>query len=163
MDNTNKSGVFVNIRTGNRQFWDEISNYYELILFNEGEKEYTDLLIDTLEENKIYFEHRLYRENIIIDNNDIVKDLVRIGRNLDKILIVDNMKQNFKYQKDNGILIKSFYGEEEGKGEHVLEDLANILIKIAQDGGDIRNGVIKYKNEIINKVTLGTWWIYFEF
>ena len=75
---------------------------------------------------------------------------------LDKILIVDNMKQNFKYQKDNGILIKSFYGEEEGKGEHVLEDLANILIKIAQDGGDIRNGLIKYKNEIINKVTLGT-------
>ena len=156
IDKTNNSGGFVDIRPGTRQFLDEISNYYELILFNEGEKEYTDLLIDTLEENKIYFEHRLYRENIIIDNNDIVKDLVRIGRNLDKILIVDNMKQNFKYQKDNGILIKSFYGEEEGKGEHVLEDLANILIKIAQDGGDIRNGLIKYKNEIINKVTLGT-------
>jgi len=81
-----------------------------------------------------------------------VKDLIRIGRALDKILIIDNMKQNFKFQKDNGILIKSFYGEE---NYNILYELGKILIKIAQDGGDIRKGIIKYKNEIINKVTLG--------
>ena len=120
-------------------------------------KKYTDLLIDSLEENKIYFEHRFYREHIIFDNNDIVKDLVRIGRNLDKILIIDNMKQNFKLQKENGILIKSFYGENEHSlnEDNILMELAKILNKIAKDGGDIRNGLVKYKNEIINKVTLG--------
>ena len=106
----NKEG-FIDIRPGTLKFLDDISQFYELIVFNEGEKKFTDFLIDTLEENKIYFEHRFYREHIIIDNNDIVKDLVRIGRSLDKILIVDNMKQNFKLQKDNGILIKSFYGK----------------------------------------------------
>ena len=105
-----------------------------------------------MEQNKIYFEHRFYREHIILDNNDIVKDLVRIGRDLDKILIIDNMKQNFKFQKNNGILIKSFYGKDE---YNILEELGKILIKIAKDGGDIRRGLIKYKIEIINKVTLG--------
>ena len=46
---------------------------------------------------------------IIIDNNDIVKDLNRIGRALDKTLIIDNMAQNYKFQKNNGILIKSIW------------------------------------------------------
>ena len=67
------------------------------------------------------------------------------------------MKQNFKLQKDNGILIKSFYGEEDinHMNDNVLEELAKILINIAKDGGDIRKGIIKYKNEIVKKVTLG--------
>ena len=153
----NNNEGYVDIRPGTLIFLDNISQYYELIVFNEGEKKFTDILIDTLEENKIYFEHRFYREHIIIDNNDIVKDLVMIGRDLDKILIIDNMKQNFKYQKENGILIKSFYGLGDGRygSCNVLEELGNILIKIAKNGGDIRKGLFKYKNEIINKVTLG--------
>ena len=158
-DNHNNEG-YMDIRPGTLKFLDDISQYYELIAFNEGEKKFTDILIDSLEENKIYFEHRFYREHTIIDNNDIVKDLVRIGRDLDKILIIDNMKQNFKYQKDNGILIKSYFGEEEFSRKvncNILEELGNILIKIAQDGGDIRKGLIKYKDEIINKVTIGNY------
>ena len=137
----------MDIRSGTLKFLDDISEFYELIVFNEGERQYTDLLIDSLEENKIYFEHRFYREHIVIDNNDIVKDLIRIGRNLDKILIIDNMQQ----------IIKSFYGENDNEciEDNVLGELSNILIKIAKDGGDIRNGVVKYQNEIINKVTLG--------
>ena len=152
----NKEG-FIDIRPGTLKFLDDISQFYELIVFNEGEKKFTDFLIDTLEENKIYFEHRFYREHMIINNNDIVKDLVRIGRSLDKILIVDNMKQNFKLQKDNGILIKSFYGKEDysGRADTILEELAKILIKIAQEGGDLRKSIIKYKNEIVNKITIG--------
>ena len=156
-DINNINEGLIDIRPGTIKFLDDISAFYELIIFNEGEKKYTDLLIDSLEENKIYFEHRLYREHIIIDSNDIVKDLIRIGRDLDKILIIDNMEQNFKLQKDNGILIKSFYGEEDinHMNDNILEELAKILINIAKDGGDIRKGIIKYKNEIVKKVTLG--------
>ena len=150
--NNNNEGV-VDIRPGTIKFLDDISEYYELIVFNEGEQKYTDVLIDSLEENKIYFEHRFYREHVTIDNNDIVKDLNKIGRSLDKILIVDNMPQNFKLQSHNGIMIKSFWGE--NIKDNILNDLAIILIKIAKDGGDIRNGLIKYKNEIIDKVMIG--------
>ena len=153
MNITNNNEGVVNIRPGAIKFLDSISEYYELIVFNEGEQEYTDILIDSLEENKIYFEQRFYRDHITIDNNDIVKDLIKIGRALDKILIVDNMPQNFKLQKENGIMIKSFWGD--NPNDNILNELAIILIKIANDGGDIRNGLIKYKNEIIKKIIIG--------
>ena len=34
-----------------------------------------------------------------------------------------------------------------------LIDLAPILINIAKEGGDLRKGLKKYKNEIVEKVT----------
>ena len=153
MTSSNNFQGVVDIRPGTIKFLDDISQYYELIVFNEGEQKYTDLLIDSLEQNKIYFEHRFYRDHITSDNNDIIKDLVKIGRPLDKILIIDNMPQNFKLQKNNGIMIKSFWGND--PNDNILNELAIILIKIAEDGGDIKNGLIKYKNEIINKIMIG--------
>ena len=154
MNITNNNQGVVDIRPGAIKFLDNISEYFELIVFNEGEQRYTDILIDSLEENKIYFEHRFYREHISIDNNDVVKDLNKIGRSLDKILIIDNMPQNFKLQKDNGITIKSFWGD--SPNDNILYELSIILIKIAKDGGNIRDGLIKYKDEIIKKITIGS-------
>ena len=153
MNITNNNEGVVSIRPGAIKFLDNISEYYELIAFNEGEQKYTDILIDSLEENKIYFEQRFYRDHITIDNNDIVKDLINIGRALDKIIIVDNMPQNFKLQKNNGIVIKSYWGD--NPNDNILNELEKILIKIAKDGGDIRKGLIKYKDEIIKKIVIG--------
>lgn len=40
-----------------------------------------------------------------------IKDLSRIGRDLKKIIILDDLSSNFKLQKDNGVKIKSWKGE----------------------------------------------------
>ena len=139
------------VRPGVINFLDQIDKYYELIIFTAATQEYADLLIDAVEDDKIYFEHRLYRQHTVIIGNDFVKDLSRIGRPLDKIAIVDNMPQNFRLQKENGIIIKAFWGDE--YYDTALIDLAPILINIAKDGGDIRKGIAKYKNEIVRKVS----------
>ena len=139
------------VRPGATEFLDEMDKYYELIVFTGATQDYANLLIDALEENKIYFEHRLYRQHMIIIDNEFVKDLTRIGRPLDKIIIVDNMPQNFRLQKENGINIKSFWGED--IYDTSLINLTNILINIAQEGGDIRKGLEKYRDEIVEKVS----------
>ena len=147
----NESEGVLRVRPGIIEFLDSIDKYYELIVFTAATQDYADLLIDAVEENKIYFEHRLYRQHTVIIDNDFVKDLSRVGRPLDKIAIVDNMPQNFRLQKENGINIKAFWGEE--VYDTALIDLAPILINIAKEGGDIRDGLAKYKDEIVKKVT----------
>ena len=80
-----------------------------------------------------------------------MKDLSRIGRPLDKIILIDNMPQNMRLQKENGIIIKSFWGED--NFDTALFDLIPILVNISKEGGDVRFGLAKYKEEIIKNIT----------
>ena len=147
----NDAEGILKVRPGVTEFLDEMVKYYELIIFTGGTEDYANLLINAIDENNSYFKYRLYRQHMIIIDNEFVKDLTRIGRPLDKIVIVDNMPQNFRLQKENGINIKSFWGED--IYDTALINLSDILIKIAQEGGDIRKGLEKYRDEIVEKVT----------
>ena len=149
--NNGEEGGVLRVRPGINELLDEVGQYYELIIFTTATQDYADALIDAVEEDKIYFDHRLYREHAIIIDNDFIKDLTRIGRPLDKIIIVDNMPQNFRLQKENGIIIKAFWGED--NYDTVLYDLIPILVNIAKKGGDVRKSLIEYKDEIIKNVT----------
>jgi Dullard-like phosphatase family protein len=149
--NNGEEGGILRIRPGINEFLDEVGKYYELIIFTTATQDYADALIDEVEDNKIYFDHRLYREHAVIIDNDFVKDLTRIGRPLDKIIIVDNMPQNFRLQKENGIIIKAFWGEDDH--DTALLDLYPILVNIAKEGGDVRKSLVKYKDEIVKNVT----------
>ena len=146
----NQDGV-VRIRPGVTEFLEEVGKYYELIIFTIATQEYADLLIDAVEEDKIYFDHRLYREHAIIIDNEFVKDLTRIGRPLDKIIIIDDKPQHFKLQKENGIIIKPFWGED--NYDRALFNLIPILKNIAKEGGDVRIRLLNYKNKIFNNIT----------
>ena len=148
---SNEGNGILCIRPGIPEFLEKVGKYYELIIFTTATQEYADILIDAIEADKIYFEHRFYRNHAIIINNDFVKDLTRIGRPLDKIIIIDNMPQNFSLQKENGIMIKPFWGED--IYDTALFELIPILINIAKDGGDVRKGLIKYKDDIFKKVS----------
>jgi Dullard-like phosphatase family protein len=132
-------------------FLQRVKQKYEIIVFTSGTKDYADPLEDAIEQERKYFDARLYRQHTIAYGKDIIKDISRIGRPLDKIIIVENMQQNYRLQKENGILIKSFYGED--KYDTALASLADILIKIADEFTDVRKGILKYKNEILNKVS----------
>ena len=151
MNPENENEGVLKVRPGVMEFLDSVTKFYELIIFTNATQDYANLLIDNIEENKIYFVHRLYRQHTMIKDNDFVKDLSRIGRPLDKIIIVDSMPQNFRLQKENGINIKAFWGED--IYDSALIDLAPILINIAKEGGDLRKGLKKYRNEIVEKVT----------
>ena len=104
-----------------------------------------------MNEEEKYFDYRFFIQHSIVVENEFVKDLQRIGRQIDKMIIVDNLPQNYKLQKKNGINIKSYW--EEDYNDVALGELAQILINIIQNGEDVRNGIEKYRNEIIGKVT----------
>ena len=61
------------------------------------------------------------------------------------------MPQNYRLHKRNGINIKGFWGED--LSDRILYYLKEILINIAKDGGDLRDGIEKYHEDIAEKVT----------
>ena len=132
-------------------FLEEMGHYYELIVWTSATEAYANSLIDAVEYEKKYFDYVLYREHAIIMDDDFVKDLTRIGRDLDKVIIIDDMPQNFRLQKENGITIKPFYGDD--LDDSALYDLVPILKHIAEEGKDVRIGLQKYREEIVKKVT----------
>ena len=150
--NSNKSGRGVlKFRPGLIKFLKKVKKFYEMIVFTSGTKEYADQIIDVIESEEKFFDFRLCREHTLFYNNEFIKDLSRIGRPIDKIIIVDNLPQNYRLQKDNGIEIKSFFGDD--NNDNALEHLGNILKKIVNRFNDSRNGILEYKNEIRNKVS----------
>ena len=140
------------------EFLENMKPYYELILFTSKSKFYTDPIISIIQRNKIYFDFIFYREHCIIIGNDYVKDLTRIGRPLDSTIIIDNIPQHFKLQKENGIIIKSFWAQD--PSDKALYYLIPILINIALEETDTRDGLEKYKDDITGKITSNIYKLY---
>ena len=91
----------------------------------------------------------LYRNHITLDEDgNNVKNLELIGRNIKKIIIIDDIPRYFKLQKDNGINIKPFLGNI-SSDKNTLKTLAYILKKIridAEETNDIRVSLKKFKH-----------------
>ena len=132
-------------------FLEEMGVYYELIIWTSATEAYANTLLDAIESEKAYFDYVFYREHAIIVEDDFVKDLTRIGRPLDKIIIVDDMPQNFRLQRQNGITIKPFLGDD--NNDMALYHLLPILKHIAEEGNDVRVELAKYRDEIVKKIT----------
>ena len=148
-----KSGKegYVRLRPFLLGFLEEVSQYYELIIFTSATEAYANSVIEAIEKEKKYFDFIFYRQHTIIIGNEFVKDLTRIGRPLNSTIIVDNMPQNFRFQKENGICVKPFWGQD--TNDKTLYNLIPILIDIAKMGGDIRINLNKFKEEIVSKIT----------
>ena len=148
--NSNNSGI-LQFRPFISEFLSTLKNYYELIVFTAATKEYADPIINAIEQRGTKFDYRLYRIHTIIRGNDFAKDLSKLGRDLSRTIIVDNMEQNYKLQPYNGITIRPFWGKD--TNDMALLDLLNILIKIVKMDMDVRDGIRYFKEDIISKVT----------
>ena len=151
--NSNINGIsgVLRFRPGLNSFLTEMKKYFEIIVFSLYPQKIGNYLIDTLEKKEKFIDYRFFVQHSIIIDNEFVKDLKRIGRPMDRMIIVDNLPQNFKLNKKNGIKIKSYW--EEDYNDSALGELSQILIKIVQEGGDVRKGLEKHRDDIIGKVS----------
>ena len=141
----------IELRPGLIHFLSEMKKYFEIIIFSLFTQKIADYIINFIEKKEKYFEYRLYVQHATIIENEFIKEIKRIGRPIDKIIIVDNFSQNYKTNKKNAINIKSYF--EKNCNDNTLIELEKILPKIINNGNDVRNGIEKYRNEIIGKVS----------
>ena len=149
--NNNNKGI-LKFRPGLFDFLDNLKPFYELISFTCGTRIYAEPILNEIESKKKYFDKKLFREHAIIIGKDFVKDISRIGRDMSKICIVDNISINYRLNKENGILIYPFY-EDNNKFDKTLFELKKILIDIHKKFNDIREGLVHFKDDIVTKVS----------
>ena len=141
----------LHLRPGLFSFLSDIKPYCELMTFTSASKEYAQPIINEIESKTKYFDYNFFREHSIIYGNDFVKDISRIGRDMKKIIIIDNMEENYRLNIKNGIKIKAFYGDQ---NDNILFELKKILLMIFKQGyEDLTSALEHFSNEIKTKIS----------
>ena len=84
-------------------------------MFTASHKWYADVILDYIDPENKYFQHRLYREHCIPTKDNVyIKDLrIFKNRDLKDLIIVDNAVYSFGAQLSNGIPIMPFKDDKE--------------------------------------------------
>ena len=140
--------AYVKVRYGVENFLNDLSKIFEIIIFTENTKDYADIILDNIDPKHTLISYRLYREHIMNNN---IKNIIKIGRDLDKTIIIDNDEECFAMQKENGLKIKTFNGEEDDRELIYLKnDLLYLINKTIKD--DIKGDIRRFLPEIQKKM-----------
>jgi CTD small phosphatase-like protein 2 len=149
-------------RPGLAKFLQEMSQIFEIVIFTAANQEYADAVLDSLNDCKFYIAHRLYWDHITISDNvsegglsatqeiSYFKDLSKIGRDLSKTIIVDNIAENFSLQEGNGIQILEWKGENPNdQALYRMSELLKQIVNIAPAmGNDLTKALAKFNNYV---------------
>ncbi|KAL1567442.1 protein-serine/threonine phosphatase [Salvia divinorum] len=112
-----KSEFYVLKRPFVDEFLAYLSDKFEIVIFTAGIEEYASQVLDKLDwRNAI--SHRLYRDSCKAVDGIFVKDLGETGRDLSRVVIVDDNPNSYQFQPENAIPIRQFVddlGDEELK------------------------------------------------
>ncbi|CAI8590953.1 unnamed protein product [Vicia faba] len=98
---------YVTKRPGVDELLKSLASRFELVIFTAALKEYASLVLDRLDQNR-FISHRLYRDSCRNIDGKLVKDLSMAGRDLKRVVIVDDNPVSFSNQPENAILIRPF-------------------------------------------------------
>jgi 2,3-diketo-5-methylthio-1-phosphopentane phosphatase len=109
----NPGGIFVIERPGLGDFLKRAACLCEVVLFTAGLEDYASPIVDEMERRYgRVFHHRLYRDATTVHPlYPCVKDMSRLGRDLQKCILVDDTPLTFLKQPDHGVPVLQYRGD----------------------------------------------------
>lgn len=102
--------VFVAVRPGCNEFLVEMAKHYELVIFTASLSKYANPLMDILDPERLCTA-RLFREHCDFKDRIYQKDMSRIGRRIEDVILVDNSPNSYRPQPENAVPILSWYDD----------------------------------------------------
>jgi len=131
-------GWQVKKRPGADEFLNELQFYYELVIFSD---EVYPVAQDVVTKWGLRIPSVLHREFCIRKKSHYVKDISKLGRKMEKLVMLDHDPEAFSMQPENGILIKPYDGDIE---DRELSDLLDFLKALATSNKDTRDFISEF-------------------
>ncbi|KAA8593169.1 hypothetical protein FQN60_009285 [Etheostoma spectabile] len=102
--------VYVLKRPHVDEFLKRMGELFECVLFTASLSKYADPVSDLLDKWGA-FRSRLFRESCVFHKGNYVKDLSRLGRDLNKVIIIDNSPASYVFHPDNAVPVASWFDD----------------------------------------------------
>jgi len=102
--------VYVAKRPGVDQFLKRMAPLFEIVVFTASLAKYADPVLDLLDPDRLV-RHRLFREACVNHKGNYVKDLSKLGRKLQHIIIIDNSPASYMFHPNNAVPIDSWFDD----------------------------------------------------
>ncbi|KAF9601161.1 hypothetical protein IFM89_017109 [Coptis chinensis] len=88
-----KHTVYVRCRPHLKDFMERVASLFEIIIFTASQSIYAEQLLNILDPKRKIFRHRVYRDSCVFVEGNYLKDLSVLGRDLARVIIIDNSPQ----------------------------------------------------------------------
>lgn len=125
----NVNGVFVVERPGLGEFLRALAEFSEVVLFTAGLEDYAKPIVAALDPDGTIFSACLYRPSTVESvHYPCVKDMSRLGRDMRRVVLVDDTPLAFLHQPHNGVPVFTFKADLDDRllGEAILPLLWNL-------------------------------------
>ena len=134
-------GNYFLVRPGALELIKDLSYYYEVDIFTAALKHYADNILNKLDRNNNYISYRLYRCHCTYEDGKSVKKLGLIGRDLSKIIFVDDIRRNAKYNPQNLFLVSKWIDNIYDNELIKLKEKLEVIAISGQFDDDITKGL----------------------
>ena len=139
-----KDNCSVKVRCGVEDCFNKIYDFCEITIVSTSSKEYTDIVVDTINKKKTYIQNRIYKELFDEDENF---DLSLINRDMNKCIFICHEEEFFNAPKNNILQLTEFNGEE---NDREIIFLCKELMRIKNDEiKDVTQILLEISNNVI--------------